>query len=78
MKMIEVIKNGLINKKSKQIVHILECPRCRCTFKYKFDKLDCSPDDYGFGNIFINCPQCRKEIRLFLDKLINGDYDINT
>ena len=46
--------------------------------KYKFDKLDCSPDDYGFGNIFINCPQCRKEIRLFLDKLINGDYDINT
>jgi len=77
MKKIEVIKDGLINQKNKQIIHILECPRCHCIFKYKFNKLDCSLDDYSFGNIFINCPQCNKEIRLFLDRLINGNYDTN-
>jgi len=75
--MIEVIKNGLINEKSKQAIHVLKCPRCHCIFKYKFNKLDCSQNDYSFGNIFIDCPHCHKEIGLFLNKLIKGDYDIS-
>lgn len=77
MKIIEIIQKGLINSKNKQIIHTLKCPRCSCIFKYKLDKKDCSFSDYSFGNVFIYCPQCKKQIGLFLDKIINGDYDVN-
>jgi len=75
--MYKIIKEGLIDKKTMHVQHLLLCSRCGCVFKYKFNKHDCTEKNYGYGNIFLHCPKCNKEIALFLDKLINGEYDYN-